>query len=341
MRPVSRRPDCARRCPDWSLPRCWTRCRATTCESGGAFRRRRIVVALVLVLGSVLLGISLSVRPGDRAFYPLTGALAAVWVLGGAGVRAAAPGSDRLPRHAPPADAHPDPGRPGGGRGVRRRRAGGPRDRAAARLHRERAGARPAAVRCRCWRCSPCSTGSPRRSSSGARCTPRSALRYPVLISTVVYAVVTVATGNPMLVFAAADPGPGARPAAARLGRGAGADPDPRHLVGGDAVRAAAAVRLTRATFSGLDRRGCSIVGLAVVRERRAASANWSASSTLRRSQLPGPPGQLGGVLDRIGQCHRRGQVRRRPPPARGWPAAPRCPRPASGRSCRPARWLP
>jgi hypothetical protein len=29
-------------------------------------------------------------------------------------------------------------------------------------------------------------------------------LRYPVLISTVVYAVVTIATGNPMLVFAAA-----------------------------------------------------------------------------------------------------------------------------------------
>lgn len=52
-------------------------------ESGGAFRRRRLVVALVLVLGAVLLGLSLSTRPGDRAFYPLTAALATVWVLGG------------------------------------------------------------------------------------------------------------------------------------------------------------------------------------------------------------------------------------------------------------------
>ncbi|MDQ2838182.1 MAG: CPBP family intramembrane metalloprotease [Actinomycetota bacterium] len=51
-------------------------------ESDRAFRRRRMVVLGVLVLGSVLLGISLSARPGDRSFYALTGALAAVWVLG-------------------------------------------------------------------------------------------------------------------------------------------------------------------------------------------------------------------------------------------------------------------
>jgi membrane protease YdiL (CAAX protease family) len=47
------------------------------------FRRRRIVVAVVLVAGAVLLGISLSVRPGDASFYPLTLAVAAVWAAGG------------------------------------------------------------------------------------------------------------------------------------------------------------------------------------------------------------------------------------------------------------------
>lgn len=47
------------------------------------FRRRRVVVAVVLVLGATLLGISLGVRPGDPRFYPLTLLLAAVWVAGG------------------------------------------------------------------------------------------------------------------------------------------------------------------------------------------------------------------------------------------------------------------
>ncbi len=52
-------------------------------ESDTAFRRRRIVVVLVLALGATLLGISLAVRPGDPAFYPLTLGLAATWVIGG------------------------------------------------------------------------------------------------------------------------------------------------------------------------------------------------------------------------------------------------------------------
>lgn len=47
------------------------------------FARRRVVVAVLLVAGAALLGISLSIRPGDNAFYPLTLAVAAVWVLGG------------------------------------------------------------------------------------------------------------------------------------------------------------------------------------------------------------------------------------------------------------------
>lgn len=47
------------------------------------FRRRRVVVAVVLVFGAVLLGVSLKVRPADPAFYPLTAGLAATWLLGG------------------------------------------------------------------------------------------------------------------------------------------------------------------------------------------------------------------------------------------------------------------
>ena len=52
-------------------------------QSDHAFVRRRIVVAVVLVIGAALLGVSLSVTPGSSAFYPLTLALAGVWTIGG------------------------------------------------------------------------------------------------------------------------------------------------------------------------------------------------------------------------------------------------------------------
>lgn len=52
-------------------------------QPDSAFRRRRIVVAITLVVGAVLLWRSLSVRPGDSTFYPLAAALAATWVIGG------------------------------------------------------------------------------------------------------------------------------------------------------------------------------------------------------------------------------------------------------------------
>ena len=52
-------------------------------QSDQGFRRRRVVTAIFLVLGAGLLGLSLSVRPGAAAFYPLTLAVAAVWVVGG------------------------------------------------------------------------------------------------------------------------------------------------------------------------------------------------------------------------------------------------------------------
>jgi hypothetical protein len=52
-------------------------------EPDSAVRRRRLVVVLVLAAGALMLGLSLSVRPGDPAFYPLTAGLAAVWLVGG------------------------------------------------------------------------------------------------------------------------------------------------------------------------------------------------------------------------------------------------------------------
>ena len=47
------------------------------------FRRRRIVVGVVLVIGATLLGFSLAVEPGDALFYLLTLAVAATWIVGG------------------------------------------------------------------------------------------------------------------------------------------------------------------------------------------------------------------------------------------------------------------
>jgi uncharacterized protein len=47
-----------------------------------AFVRRRIVVGITLAVGATLLGLSFSVRQGDPAFYPLTFGLAATWTLG-------------------------------------------------------------------------------------------------------------------------------------------------------------------------------------------------------------------------------------------------------------------
>ena len=45
-------------------------------------RRRRVIVGVVTVCGALLLGYSLSRRPGDETFYWLTLGLAAVWTLG-------------------------------------------------------------------------------------------------------------------------------------------------------------------------------------------------------------------------------------------------------------------
>ena len=52
-------------------------------ESDRAFLRRRIVAGITLVVGATLLGFSLNVQPDSPLFYPLTVALAATWVIGG------------------------------------------------------------------------------------------------------------------------------------------------------------------------------------------------------------------------------------------------------------------
>ena len=57
-------------------------CPAPHHESPGVIRRRRIIVAVVLVIGAALLGYSLTRPPGDSSFYWLTLALAGVWAAG-------------------------------------------------------------------------------------------------------------------------------------------------------------------------------------------------------------------------------------------------------------------
>jgi uncharacterized protein len=51
-------------------------------QSDSAFRRRRIVVALTILVGATLLGLSFSTEQGDPRFYALTLALALTWVVG-------------------------------------------------------------------------------------------------------------------------------------------------------------------------------------------------------------------------------------------------------------------
>jgi hypothetical protein len=52
-------------------------------ETDAAFRRRRRVTAGVAVGGTALLGLSLSTRPGSPEFFGLTTAVAGTWIAGG------------------------------------------------------------------------------------------------------------------------------------------------------------------------------------------------------------------------------------------------------------------
>ncbi|MDY6807642.1 MAG: type II CAAX endopeptidase family protein [Actinomycetota bacterium] len=55
----------------------------TTLDDPGALRRRRIVVAVFVVIGAIILGFSLSAEPGAASFVPMTIGLAAAWLVGG------------------------------------------------------------------------------------------------------------------------------------------------------------------------------------------------------------------------------------------------------------------
>ncbi|MFN8099041.1 MAG: lysostaphin resistance A-like protein [Dermatophilaceae bacterium] len=46
------------------------------------FRRRRVVATATLIVGAAVLALALRIPPGDAAFYPATFALAAVWTSG-------------------------------------------------------------------------------------------------------------------------------------------------------------------------------------------------------------------------------------------------------------------
>ncbi|MEO6703444.1 MAG: type II CAAX endopeptidase family protein [Jatrophihabitantaceae bacterium] len=175
-------------------------------ETDDAFRRRRIVVALVLVLGSVLLGISLSVRPGSQAFYPLTGSLAAVWVIGGFASgplhlgRISFGGSLRRPILTPIVI-----GLLAGAVFVTGalvvREIGPLRDYTEQVLAHARYGSLPLLTALTLL------NGITEEIFFRGALYAAIGARHPVLITTVVYALATVATGNPMLVFAAATVG--------------------------------------------------------------------------------------------------------------------------------------
>ena len=51
-------------------------------QTDRAFRHRRVVVAVTLVVGATLLGLSFATEQGDPVFYALTFGLAATWAVG-------------------------------------------------------------------------------------------------------------------------------------------------------------------------------------------------------------------------------------------------------------------
>lgn len=52
-------------------------------DDGRSRIRRRVVVAVTIVIGAAILGVTLTAEPGSGSFYPLTAALAVTWLVGG------------------------------------------------------------------------------------------------------------------------------------------------------------------------------------------------------------------------------------------------------------------
>ncbi|CUR55614.1 Abortive infection protein [metagenome] len=61
----------------------WDRFPRDHWQSPAAFRRRRVVTVVVVLVGALILAFSLRLEPGSPSFYPATLALAAVWAIGG------------------------------------------------------------------------------------------------------------------------------------------------------------------------------------------------------------------------------------------------------------------
>jgi len=169
--------------------------------------RRRIVVVTALVAGAVLLGFSLSIRPGDSTFYALTGAVAVVWTVGGL---ASGPlhlgyipfrGGPRRPVLTPLVTGLVAAGVfVAGALAVRELQPLGD-DVENVLAHAQQGSTALIVV-------------VTLANAIGEEIFFRGALfaaidrRYPVVISTIVYAIATLATANPMLVFAALTLGP-------------------------------------------------------------------------------------------------------------------------------------
>lgn len=51
-------------------------------QSDAAFRRRRTVAVITLLVGTVMLAVSLRIEPGNALFYPATLSLAVIWAIG-------------------------------------------------------------------------------------------------------------------------------------------------------------------------------------------------------------------------------------------------------------------
>ncbi len=79
----SRRRDPELTMRDWLTGALWDVAPADPGVTSAEVRRRRAVTILVILIGSILLGISLRIPPGSIWFYPACVGLAAVW-LGGA-----------------------------------------------------------------------------------------------------------------------------------------------------------------------------------------------------------------------------------------------------------------
>jgi membrane protease YdiL (CAAX protease family) len=69
-----------------ALPELWralTNVAVSHNEPPSVVRRRRVIVTVTLIIGAAVLGFSLRRHPGESSFYWLTLALAGVWVAGG------------------------------------------------------------------------------------------------------------------------------------------------------------------------------------------------------------------------------------------------------------------